>query len=79
MTDAIADRTAWADLLPTGLVVGLRQAHGRQAEEARYPIPQCPFLVDHERILVRHECTAVTANQLWLIDNAEHRTGERKL
>jgi len=78
--EPMADRTAWRICSENGWgsAFGKKKARGK-GKKVGPPVHDDLLAYEDERGRVRHAFTAQDANQVWLTDITEHRTGEGKL
>lgn len=77
--EPMADRTAWRICSQLGWFSAFGKKRGRNGKRPGPPVHDdlCVVIDDDGRLC--HRFTATAANELWLADITEHRTGEGKL
>ena len=77
--ETMSDRTAWRIGATNGWWSSFGKKRGKNGKKPGPPVHDDLCTVTDEKDRIRHEFTADTANQLWLTDITEHKTGEGKL
>ena len=77
--EPMAERTAWRICSELGWWSAFGKPKRGKAKKPGPPVHDDLCAVVDDKCRVRHEFTANVANELWLTDITEHRTGEGKL